>query len=734
MKPVYLDIAVPIPIRRSFHYRAPEGIESRRLKPGIRIEIPFGRQTLTGILLSVDGKTDYDVEKIKPVIRIIDDTPVLDQILFRLCLWASDYYQHPVGEVLHSALPTLLRQGEAIHQSVSILTATRQALPDEAELKRLNLKRSPRQFSLLHRLIANPQGLTRSELRRQEISSAVSRGLVDKELAEWIESQPTGKHFSTKELCNEPALDLTTEQSRALSDSQQPGTHLIFGITGSGKTEVYLQAIEGVLKRGKQALVLVPEIGLTPQTVQRFKSRFQIQVCVLHSGLTDHERLDAWRQARQGSAAIIIGTRSAVFTPLFSPGLIVVDEEHDASFKQQDGFRYSARDLAVLRGQMEDIPVLLGSATPSLESYSNALSGKYSLSRLTLRPNQASTASYHLIGTQHESLHDGFSPRLVQLIKNHLDEGNQVLVFLNRRGFSPVLLCQNCGWIAECSRCDARMTYHLSISSLICHHCGVQTRVLGNCANCASDQLVPLGLGTQRLEQTLNQLFPDQKIIRIDSDSIRRKHAMEKLSKDIIAGEPAILVGTQLLAKGHHFPDVTLVAVVDVDSGFYSADYKAIERMGQLLLQVGGRAGREDKPGTVAVQTSFPDQPILRTLIEDGYEIFASQLLAERTRFDLPPYSYQAIIRAEATNAGMAMQFLSELAKGTTNSASVMVLGPVPSNMEKRAGKHRAQLLFSGKDRLTLQSCLSETIGIAEQSSTVRKVRWSVDVDPVDLF
>ena len=468
--------------------------------------------------------------------------------------------------------------------------------------------------------------------------------------------------------------------------------------------------------------------------MQRFRSRFDLPICVLHSGLNDRERLQAWRMANLGNAAIIIGTRSAIFTPMLNPGLIVIDEEHDASFKQQDGFKYSARDMAVLRGQMENLPVILGSATPSLESYQNTVSGKYSISSLTTRPNTASTASYQLIGVQHEKLDEGFSRPLIQLIGQHLKNKSQVLIFLNRRGYSPVILCRSCGWIAECTRCDARMTYHLSQGSLICHHCGQQNRLKRDCASCGSDQLVPLGLGTQRLEETLTRLFPNEKIIRIDRDSTRKKGSMEKITTEVNKGHPAILVGTQLLAKGHHFPNVTLVAVCDIDSGFYSSDYKAIERMGQLLLQVGGRAGRESKPGTVAIQTHFPDQPILQTLINDGYETFIQQLLRERSQFELPPFAFQAIIKAEAINTGLAMQFLSDIAEKHHYNPSATVLGPIPSTMEKKAGKHRAQLLLTSKDRKTLLSVLTNCISIAEQSKIQRKVRWSVDVDPVDLF
>ena len=726
--PLYLDIAVPVPLRRSFTYLPPAGTDASTLQPGIRIEVPFGRQRLVGILMATTRHSKVQADKIKPAGRLIDHRPVLNKTILRICCWAADYYQHPIGDVLHTALPVLLRQGESTAQMQERLVA------NITDPNQANLKRSPRQLLLLQSLIASTKGFIRPELRQKAFTNQIIRGLIDKGYAKWTKTESLSLPFDKTQVIRGAPMVLTAEQSSALNAVNEVGTHLLFGITGSGKTEIYLQAIERILRQGKQALVLVPEIGLTPQTIARFRSRFRVAVYALHSALTDRQRLAVWRQGYLGEAAVIIGTRSSIFTPMSSPGLIVVDEEHDVSFKQQEGFRYSARDLAVLRGQIEAIPVLLGSATPSLESYHNAVSGKYKLTTLKNRPNLAKTATYKLIGTQHQELQDGFSTPLIHLMKKHLDDGNQILVFLNRRGFSPVILCRQCGWTAECDRCDARMTYHISLAKVICHHCGAQAPVHRVCSKCGSDQLIPLGLGTQRLERALNDLFPGRRIIRIDRDSTRRKDAMEKIVTNINRGESAILVGTQLLAKGHHFPNVTLVAIVDIDSGFYSADYRAIERMGQLLLQVGGRAGRESKPGTVAIQTHFPEQAILKTIIDDGYSVFAEQQLAERLKYQLPPFTHQAIIRAEAINKDLAMQFLSELSQCTSPLPPVTMLGPIPSVMEKRAGRHRAQLLFTSHDRRALQSTLTQCVRLAEQSKMGRKVKWSVDVDPIDLF
>jgi len=732
LTPIYLDIALPVPLRRSFQYSLPSDLRASDLIPGMRIKVPFGRQKMIGILLDVTHECRYLPEKIKPILELLDTESVFHPNIFTICRWASSYYQHPIGEVFLSALPVLLRQGESAEQTLEYLV--RQGGETNTE----TLNRSPRQRALLSKIEGIKPGLTRHDLTKDDFGASIINGLIRKGLANWTSIEQKIEPFDRNKTKNEEALSLNQEQINTMKSVSETGPHLVFGITGSGKTEIYLQAIAGVISAGKQALVLVPEIGLTPQTVERFRARFNAPVFVLHSGLSDRDRLEVWRQSRDGGAAVIIGTRSAIFTPLQNPGIIIIDEEHDASFKQQEGFRYSARDIAVLRGQLESIPVILGSATPSLETYNNAKKGKYSLSLLRERPLAAKDTQYKLISTQHEQLKQGFSRELISHIKKHLDTGNQVLIFINRRGFSPVILCRDCGWIAECHRCDARMTYHLSMNRLICHHCGTQNKVNRQCASCHSNDLVPLGQGTQRIEQTLNTLFPAKNVIRIDRDSTRKKGSLEQMMSDIKQGEPALLVGTQLLAKGHHFPDVTLVAILDIDSGFYSADYRAIERMGQLLLQVGGRAGRESKPGTVVIQTQFPDQPILNTLISKGYETFCEQLLAERKQYQLPPFSYQAVIRAEANSSGRAMQFLSELLlakKGKENDmARVSILGPVPSSMEKRAGKHRAQLLFSAPDRKSLQAGLLKSINIAENSELGRKVRWNVDVDPIDLF
>jgi primosomal protein N' (replication factor Y) len=747
--PVYLQIAVPTPLRRVFYY-LPAVAEAVRgggtqpggtqpgtpqpgtPQPGTRFYIQFGRQRLVGVLIGTATEASIDAKKIRPVIRQIDDTPLLPPMLVTLCQWAADYYHHPVGEVFSAALPRLLRDGGPLAAIQRILK-----LRDTAPYPLPDLRRAPRQAALLLMLQNNTGGTTTAELKAAGFSAALIKQLIDRDIACWAErSLPHTPFDHSRALHDSAEIQLNPAQQQAVEAlaSRPISTWLLYGITGSGKTEVYFRAIAAVLQAGRQALVLVPEIGLTPQTVSRFTKRFSAPIVVLHSGLSDRERLDGFRAARNGSAAIVIGTRSAIFTPLKNPGLIVIDEEHDASFKQQEGFRYSARDLAVMRGQLEGINVILGSATPSLESLQNANSGKYQLLSLPDRAGGAKPAQYKVLSTQNQILQDGFSAPLIKLIGEHLTAGNQVLVFLNRRGFSPTLICQACGWLAECRHCDARLTYHASFGRLMCHHCGAQQQMPRHCPSCQEAQLVPLGAGTQRAEQLLHKLFSPCPVIRIDRDTTRRKSAFSDIIKQLDAPGPAILVGTQLLAKGHHFPNVTLVAIVDMDAGFYSADFKATERMAQLLLQVGGRAGREHKPGTVALQTQFPEQPILQTLIQQGYLAFTQQLLTERRSNELPPFHYHTLLRAESSHPTQAMDFLAGLQQQLPHNGHVAILGPIPASMEKRAGRVRAQLLFSSNNRRDLHYALDACLHLIEKTPLARQLRWSVDVDPVDLF
>ena len=510
-------------------------------------------------------------------------------------------------------------------------------------------------------------------------------------------------------------------------------------MTGSGKTEVYLQAIESVLNRGKQVLVLVPEIGLTPQTIQRFKARFNVEMDVLHSNMNETERLNAWLRARNGESAIVIGTRSALFTQFQNLGLIIIDEEHDSSFKQQEGWRYHARDLAVIRAKNLAIPIILGSATPSLESVQNVQKGKFTELTLTTRAGNALQVKQQIIDLKTQRVTAGLSEQLLAKMKSHLAKGNQVMLFLNRRGFAPVLLCHECGWICQCEACDKPYTYHQKQRVLRCHHCSSQRVIPRQCGHCGSTNLVTTGLGTEQLEQVLIEQFPDYKISRIDRDSTVRKGSLETHLNDIREGKSQILIGTQMLAKGHHFPNVTLVAIINVDSALFSTDFRAEERLAQLYLQVSGRAGRAEKQGEVVLQTHYPDHPLLKSLVEKGYEAFAEEALKMRKLMMLPPFSSQVLFKATSKNSEQAVQFLQELANFFAQKANnlglrdLQIRQPFSAPLAKKAGYYRWLLLIQHPSRMALQKLLNMFDAEKEQIAVPSSIKLAMDIDPMDI-
>jgi primosomal protein N' (replication factor Y) len=505
-------------------------------------------------------------------------------------------------------------------------------------------------------------------------------------------------------------------------------------VTGSGKTEVYLQLVERVLTQGRRALVLVPEIGLTPQLVGRFRERFGVPMAVLHSALTDHERLLAWREAFSGQARIVLGTRSAVFAPVSDLGIIIVDEEHDASFKQHEGgFRYSARDLAVVRAQRANVPVLLGSATPALETLNNVTGSRYVRLTLPRRADQAAPPRMALVDLRANAIHAGISTPAIQAMERHLKEDGQVLVFLNRRGYAPTLLCTACGWVAPCTECDARLTVHMSAGRLRCHHCGADGPLPTRCPQCGF-AVKPVGQGTERIEETLATLFPGVSLARLDRDVVRKRADMEDVMRRMASGEARILVGTQMVTKGHDFPNVTLVVVLNADQGLFSTDFRAPERLAQTIVQVAGRAGRGIRPGEVLVQTEFPGHPLLLSLLSEGYDGFARAALEERAQAAWPPFSRLAALRDSAPTAVAALEFLTEARKLAKAPRGVKLLGPVPAAMAKRAGRHHAQLLVESADRGALHRFLEGWLPEVEQLHSARRVRWALDVDPIELF
>jgi primosomal protein N' (replication factor Y) len=722
---------VPSPLHRSFDYLPPRDCDPRALRPGIRLRVPFGRGTLVGILLGVTQHSDVAPARLRAALEVLDRAPVLDGDILAMVSWASAYYHHPIGEALSCAIPARLRRSaehRVRHTPLWRLTDTGRLLDPES------LARAPRQAEALRRLRQSRAALGREAL---EVPSRVLRNL---EARGWIERVDGTGPAAGVTAPSEPARRLNTAQCAAVQAVEKAlyryTAFLLEGVTGSGKTEVYLQIIERVLRDGRQALVLVPEIGLTPQLVARFQRRFPVPLAILHSGLGDCTRLDAWQMARTGAAPVIIGTRSAIFTPLRRPGIVIVDEEHDVSLKQQDGFRYSARDLAVWRAHRARVPVVLGSATPSLESLFNVQHGRYRHLRLPERTGAATMPDFELLDMRGQRLENGLSEPLHARIGRHLDHGGQVLLFLNRRGYAPTLLCHHCGWVATCDRCDARYTLHRRSGRLRCHHCGAERRVDSCCPACGGDDLRPLGQGTERVEQAIAARYPDHELIRIDRDTTRRKGDLEALLARAREGSGRILLGTQMLAKGHHFPDVTLVCIIDADQGLFGSDFRASERMAQLIIQVAGRAGRAGRPGTVVIQTHYPGHPLLQMLVRHGYARFAAAALEERTVARLPPCTSLALLRAEAVRQEAPMAFLEEARALAEASASggIELWGPVPAPMERRAGRHRGQLILQAAQRPELHHLLETLVLRLEGLKSARRVRWSLDVDPVDTL
>ncbi len=739
--PLILSLALPTPLRRRFDYLAPTDADTEQQQswqPGQLFRVPFGNQSLIAVLLEIKSHTEIPMEKLRPATEWLGTEQALDNEQLSLCLWAADYYHCPVGEAISTALPALLRQGQWQKSSIEPryrLTTEGKGLPEGA------LKRARKQAVLLSAL-QQQASLSRVEIESLEISATIINALIEKGLIEtYIPESIAIQHFpsGTGHFLKEKPLILNPEQSKALNQIQYNSfaTYLLDGTTGSGKTEIYLQAIEQCLRDGKQALVLVPEIGLTPQTLSRFLRRFSVPIAALHSGLNDRERLDAWMDAKNGNARIIIGTRSAIFTPLKNPGIMILDEEHDLSFKQQEGFRYSARDLAVVRAHKLNIPLILGSATPSLETLHNAQQQRYQHLRLTTRAGDAKPPQIHLLDIRGQLLDEGLSPLTLDSIRKTLNKHEQVLVFLNRRGYAPTLECQDCGWMADCRYCDARMTLHQSPAHLHCHHCDHQRSIPKTCPNCKSSRLHPLGQGTERSEETLRQAFPNLPVIRIDRDVTRQKNSLNRLLEPVHQGESCILIGTQMLAKGHHFPKVTLVVILDADAGLFSTDFRGIERMGQLLLQVAGRAGRAEKPGHVIIQSLHTDHPWLQTLVHSGYHAMSELILRDRQKQQLPPFSHLTLLRAESKRPEIALEFLrfalSLAQKIQPSSSELNYLGPLPAMMEKRGDRFRYQLHISSQQRKLLQHLLSTLARELEASALSHRVRWSIDVDAQEM-
>jgi primosomal protein N' (replication factor Y) (superfamily II helicase) len=729
-----LRVALDTPLRRLFDYLPPR--DAPLPEVGARVRVPFGRQRLVGVVIAHAASSDLPREKLKAVFEALDDQPVLDPRVLELAEWAAQYYHHPLGEVLSAALPKLAREGAA-----SRATTERWFITPEgtAALAENSLSRARRQREVLARVAAE-EGIASDTLAesgqdwRTPMRALVARGFVS---SADVAHEPAPQ-ITASTLVRQPGPPLSAEQAAAVDAIDAAHARfapfLLYGITGSGKTEVYLHTVEHALRRGRRALVLVPEIGLTPQLVSRFRERFAVPVAVLHSALTDTERLAAWRQCVSGEARIVLGTRSAVFAPVADLGIVIVDEEHDASYKQHEsGFRYSARDLAVLRAQRAQVPVVLGSATPALETLQNVAAGKFTRLSLPRRAGQALPPRAAVVDLRDHAVRQGISTPAVEAIQRHLADGSQVLVYINRRGYSPTLACTACGWIAPCRDCDARLTVHLGASRLRCHHCGADAPLPEHCPQCGY-AVKHVGQGTERVEETLAKLFPDMPIVRLDRDVVRRRGDLEEAVARIHSGEARILVGTQMVTKGHDFPNVTLVVVLNADQGLFSTDFRAPERVAQSIIQVAGRAGRGNKPGDVLIQTEYPEHPLLVSLLDEGYDGFARTALAERAAAAWPPFAHVAVLRASAVELPPVIEFLRAARKLARPPRDLKLLGPAPAAMARRAGRHHAQLLLEAGERAPLHRLLTEWLPRVEELKMPRDLRWSLDIDPLDLF
>jgi primosomal protein N' (replication factor Y) len=729
-----LRIALDTPLRKLFDYLPTrDGIVA---PIGARVRVPFGRQRLVGVVCGHATKSDLPREKLKNVLEAIDDEPVIDTRVLELLEWAAQYYHHSVGEVIAAALPRLAREGAAARATTErwfVTTEGAAALADQS------LSRAKRQRELLQQ-VASQTGVSSETLGensqdwRTAMRALAARGYVS---SADVADEPSVP-MDAAALVRTPGPPLSEEQHSAVQtiDAAQGrfAPFLLYGITGSGKTEVYLHAVERTLRRGRRALVLVPEIGLTPQLVSRFRERFAVPVAVLHSALTDSERLAAWRQCLSGEARVVLGTRSAVFAPVAELGVLIIDEEHDASFKQHEsGFRYSARDLAILRAQKAQVPVVLGSATPSLETLQNVAAGKFTRLSLPRRTGQATPPRAALVDLREHAVRQGISTPAVEAMQRHLADGAQVLVYINRRGYSPTLACTACGWIAPCRDCDARLTVHLGASRLRCHHCGADAPLPEHCPQCGY-AVKHVGQGTERVEETLARLFPGMPIARLDRDVVRKRGDLEAVVERINSGQARILVGTQMVTKGHDFPNVTLVVVLNADQGLFSTDFRAPVRVAQSIIQVAGRAGRANRPGEVMIQTEYPDHPLLVSLLKDGYDGFARAALEERAAAGWPPFAHVAVLRASGTALPPVIEFLRAARKLARPPRDLKLLGPAPAGMAKRAARYHAQLLLESRERAPLHRLLAEWLPKVDELKSPRDLRWSLDVDPLELF
>jgi primosomal protein N' (replication factor Y) len=732
--PCVLRVVIDAPLRTPFDYLPPPGLSPTGVPLGVRVRVPVGRRETIGVVVDYADQTSISPEALKAVHQVLDGAALFDPALMQLLRWTADYYHHPLGEVIAAALPKVLRDGAPAAAQVERWCATPAGL---AALGQDAAQRAPRQQALLALLAANPTGLAAADIGEQvarwrESARALrQRGWIERHLADAAASQPRERRAGAAAPALSPAQIAAV--ARIDAGAGEYAAWVLQGATGSGKTEVYLQSAARTLARGASVLVLVPEIGLTPQLVQRFRERLDVDMAVLHSGLSDAERLAAWRAARGGHARVVLGTRSAIFAPLPQLGLIVVDEEHDSSYKQHDGgCRYSARDLALVRAQQARIPVVLGSATPAFETLQNLIGGRYHGLALPRREDQPPAPRLALVDVRAHTVRQGVSTPVIDAMRRHLSASGQVLVFINRRGYAPTLLCTACGWIAPCHACDARLTVHRASGELRCHHCGAIEALPERCLRCGFT-VKPVGQGTERVEETVRELFPEEALLRLDRDTASRPEQLDAIVAGVLSGAARILVGTQMVTKGHHFPGVSLVVVLNADQGLFSTDFRAAERLAQTIVQVAGRAGRERIQGEVLIQTEYPEHPLLQSLLSGGYEGFAATAMLEREAARWPPFGRLAVLRASTRSSGGALEFLAAARQLAPGTREVRLLGPVAAAMARRAERYHAQLLIESAERGPLHRFIDDWLPQVESLARARRVRYALDVDPIDI-
>ena len=727
-----LKVALDVPLYKLFDYQLNKK-NSTKPSIGSRVLVPFGKQKKVGVIIDIVNRSSVAKSKLKECISILDENPIFEKKQLDFIHFASNYYQYPLGRVLYAAMPGNLRKGKSLTKFIDSIVITDNG--KNVDLDNLK-KRAPKQAALMSILMENhtldSNGLSNIFPEWKKYSKRP----IEKN---WIKiEQIIEPHKDTQKLDkNTKGPALNSEQKKAILDVKKSSTFntfLLDGVTGSGKTEIYLSLISDVIERGQDALILVPEIGLINQLNRRIEVRLGIKPSQYHSGLTEKERFITWKKIQESKTRIILGTRSAILAPFKNLGLIVVDEEHDISYKQQEGFRYSARDLAVMRAKNFNIPIILGSATPSLESFNQHVNNKYKYLTLKKRAGNAKMPSMHLIDLNKGHSEDGLSKLLIKSMNEHIENDGQILVFINRRGYAPTLICKTCNFITECSRCDSRMTLYLSKKLLLCHHCNYKEKYKNSCIKCDSE-MIALGQGSQRIEDSLKKHFPNEQILRIDSDSTQQKNSLDEALEKAKAGKAKILVGTQMLSKGHHFSSLSLVVVVNADQGLFSNDFRGSERLAQNIIQVAGRAGREKKKGQVIIQTEYPDHPFWPLLFQGGYKEIVEMTLMDRKSANWPPYSFIVLIRAQSHRKKYTWSFLEEAKKILiSQKQNFSILGPVSAPMEKKASHYRGQLLLQSEGRKSLNQSLKVFIDEIERKKFVRRVKWSIDVDPIELF